>query len=643
MTELETVQAELAQAKAQLWQRERLLENTEQGIWYLDTAALTVFVNPAMCRLLSREQVEVMGHSVFDFFSGPDLVILKDQLERRKQGHKTGYEIGLVRPDGTRLECFNNATPIHDAAGTRLGSVGMWTDLTPIKRAQRADYEALLGSYPGLITAVDQDGRYVYVNQALADLFGLPAAEVIGQTLQELWGPERAAQLISEFPRLRAGEVISDIVDHPADGARPAVSLRVNRLAAPPSAHGQHFFAFCIDITDILRGEARSNFLARMSHEIRTPMNAIIGLTAVTLGTDLTPEQQDYLGRVHMAGQALLGLLDEVLDLSKIDAGKMQLETRPFNLKALLDSTIAALAGLVADSGLSFSLNCAPEVPLQLLGDPMRLRQVLTNLVSNACKFTESGAIVVSVALVSKPQEPLLLRFAVSDTGLGMTRAQLTGLFQSYVQADASIARQFGGTGLGLAISREVVGLMGGRIWAESKPGQGSTFSFDLPFTQVAHLDSTQTTDDRDANGLLPLADDIALVALRGARILLVEDNALCQLVAVKLLTQTGFQVEVANNGQEALALLAQRRFDCVLMDLEMPVMDGYTATAHIRANPAWAALPVLAMSASVLAEERARAERAGTNGHIAKPVVPQALFAALLLWIGRLGGGWGA
>jgi two-component system sensor histidine kinase/response regulator len=153
-------------------------------------------------------------------------------------------------------------------------------------------------------------------------------------------------------------------------------------------------------------------------------------------------------------------------------------------------------------------------------------------------------------------------------------------------------------------------------------------------------VDSTQETDDRDANGLLPLADDIALVALRGARILLVEDNALCQLVAVKLLTQTGFQVEVANNGREALALLAQRRFDCVLMDLEMPVMDGYTATAHIRANPAWAALPVLAMSASVLAEERARAERAGTNGHIAKPVVPQALFAALLLWIGRLGGG---
>jgi CheY-like chemotaxis protein len=346
-----------------------------------------------------------------------------------------------------------------------------------------------------------------------------------------------------------------------------------------------------------------------------------------------------------MAGQALLGLLDEVLDLSKIDAGKMQLETRPFNLEALLDSTIAALAGLVADSGLSFSLSCAPEVPRQLLGDPMRLRQVLTNLVSNACKFTESGAIVVSVALVSKPEEPPLLRFAVSDTGLGMTRAQLAGLFQSYVQADASIARQFGGTGLGLAISRELVGLMGGRIWAESKPGQGSTFSFELPFTQVAHLDSTQTTDDRDANGLPPMADDIALVAFRGARILLVEDNASCQLVAVKLLTQAGFQVEVAHNGQEALALLAllaRRRFDCVLMDLEMPVMDGYTATAHIRANPAWAGLPVLAMSASVLAEERARAERAGTNGHIAKPVVPQALFAALLLWIGRLGGGGG-
>ena len=634
MFELEQVQAELAQTKFQLWQCERLLESTEQGIWYLDTNKLTLFVNPAMCRLLGRERDDILGHSVLEFFSGPDLVIFNEQLERRKLGHTTGYEIGLVRPDGTRVECFNNATPIFDAAGARLGSVGLWTDLTPINQSRRDDYEALLASFPGLISVVDQDGHYVYVNQALADIFGLPAAEVIGQTLHQLRGPERAAQLISEFPRLRAGEIFSDVVEHPATDGRPAISLRVKRVAGPARGNRQHYCAFSIDVTDIHKGQGRSNFLARMSHEIRTPMNAIIGLTAVTLGTELTSEQQDYLGRVHMAGQVLLGLLDEVLDLSKIDAGKLQLESIPFNLEKLLHSTTAALTGLAADSGLSLRMTCPPEVPRQLTGDPLRLRQVLTNMISNAIKFTEKGDIAVSVALASKPQEPLLLRFAVRDTGLGMTKAQLAGLFQPYMQADASIARQFGGTGLGLSISRELVELMGGRIWAESKPGQGSTFSFELPFTPVATLNSAQAPDVSQVNGVSPSADDTALVSLRGARILLVEDNAFCQLVAVALLKQAQLDVTVAHNGQQALDRLAQGAFDCVLMDLDMPVMDGYEATAHIRANPAWAALPVLALSASVLAEDRARAARAGVNGHIAKPLLTHDLMAALLQWV---------
>jgi PAS domain S-box-containing protein len=492
----------------------------------------------------------------------------------------------------------------------------------------------LLASFPGLIAVVDQDGRYVYVNQAQADLFGLPAAEVVGRTMLEMRGPERAALLFAEYPRLRAGEVISDIVEHPARGDRPAVTVRVNRVAAPPREHGQHYYAFSIDITDILKGEARSNFLARMSHEIRTPMNAIIGLTALTLRTELTPQQQNYLGKVEMAGQTLMGLLDDVLDLSKIDSGKAQLEAIPFDLKEVLKGTEAVLAELVAQKGLNLHLSCPPEVPRYLMGDPTRLRQVLTNLISNARKFTEQGDIVVSVAMASAPQEPLVLRFTVQDTGLGMSAAQVEGLFKPYAQADASIARKFGGTGLGLAISRELVELMGGRIWAHSEPGQGSTFRFELPLTQDARVAKVQTRSDDPARRVWPVQDDSALAAIKGARILLVEDNAVNQLVAVELLKHAQVEVTVANNGQEALTLLAQGPFDCVLMDLEMPVMDGYTATAHIRANPAWAALPVLAMSASVLAEERARAAQAGMNAHIAKPVLPQALFAALLRWV---------
>jgi PAS domain S-box-containing protein len=643
MSELERVQAELDRVNAVLWQREQLLDNTEQGIWHLDNAGLTVYVNPAMCRLLGRQRHDILGQSVFSFFSGPDLEILNAQLERRKQGHKQGYEIGLLRPDGSRVECFNNATPVYDAAGIKLGSVGMWTDLTPIKQAQReldvaladstarrADYEALLASFPGIIAVMDQDARYLFVNQELADLLGRPVDQIVGRLAHDIRGHERAAQLISEFPRLRAGEVISDVTEHLSRDGQSVVSLRVHRLAGPPRADGQRFYSFGVDVSDILKGKARSNFLNRMSHEIRTPMNAIIGLTEVILGTELTLQQQDYLGKVKFAGHALMGLLDDVLDLSKIEAGKLQMESIPFNLPELLNGTAAVLSGLVEAKGLSLQLSCTPEVPHQLLGDPKRLRQVLTNLISNASKFTEKGDIVVSVSLASVPPEPLKLRFSVRDTGLGMTAAQLACLFQPFVQTDASISRKFGGTGLGLSISRELVELMGGRIWAQSEPGRGSTFSFELPFAPLAASGNTQAPPDGSVSSGQQDVEDTALVSIRGARILLVEDNAVNRLVAVALLERVGCLVDVAQHGQEALARLAQGAYHCVLMDLEMPVMDGYEATAHIRANPDWTSLPVLAMSASVMAEDRARAAQAGVNGHIAKPVLIDELFAAL-------------
>jgi len=643
MSELARIQAELDRVNAVLWQREQLLDNTEQGIWHLDNAGLTVYVNPAMCRLLGRPRHDILGRSVFDFFSGPDLEILNVQLERRKQGHKLGYEIGLLRPDGSRVECFNNATPVYDAAGVKLGSVGMWTDLTPIKQAQReldlaladstarrAEYEALLASFPGIIAVLDQDARYLFVNQELADLLGRPVHDIIGRLAHDIRGPERAAQLISEFPRLRAGEVISDVTEHLSRDGRSVVSLRVNRLAGPPRADGQRYYSFGVDVSDILKGRARSNFLNHMSHEIRTPMNAIIGLTEVTLGTELTPQQRDYLDKVKFAGQALMGLLDDVLDLSKIEAGKLQVEAIPFHLPEVLNGTVAVLTGLVEAKGLSLQLSCAPEVPQQLLGDPKRLRQVLTNLISNARKFTETGGIVVEVTRVSGPSEPLLLRFSVRDTGLGMTAAQLACLFQPFAQTDVSIARRFGGTGLGLSISRELVELLGGRIWAQSQPGQGSTFSFELPFAPLAGQGNAPAPADAQLSRGQQDVDGMARASIRGARILLVEDNAVNQLVAVALLKQGGCLVEVAQHGQEALERLAQGAFDCVLMDLELPVMDGYEATARIRANPHWAALPVLAMSASVMAEDRARARQAGVNGHIAKPILTAELFAAL-------------
>ena len=660
---LQQTLAELDRVKGLLWQRELLLENTEQGIWHLDNVGLTVYVNPAMCRLLGRERSDIMGRGVFDFFAGPDLAILKDQLEKRKLGHKRGYEIGIKRPDGSRVECFNNATPIFDAAGGKLGSVGMWTDLTPLKQArrevdaalaeslvQRAEYEALLASFPGSIGVLDQDARYVFVNKALADLVGRPVHDIIGRPAHEIVGSERAALLIAEFQRLRAGEIIVDIKEAPPSDGLPGYVLRLNRVAGPPGADGrQLFYAFGIDISDMVKGEAKGAFLTHMSHEIRTPMNAIMGLTALALRTPLTLQQQDYLDKVQLAAHSLMGLLDDVLDLSKIESGKLQIETIGFSLDEVLEGTAAVLGILVEEKGLALKVSRQPEVPDQLIGDPLRLRQVLTNLIGNARKFTDHGSITVTTALASSQADQVVLRFAVADTGMGMSAEHQARLFQPFSQADESITRRFGGTGLGLAISRQLVELMGGRIGVASEPGQGSTFSFELPF-RLAQPQDLPVRAGKTAGGGYGLAGpgSGALASIRGARILLVEDNAINQQVAVELLTQAGFHVAVAGDGLQGLARLGESEgrpdgepdgepdggFDCVLMDLQMPVMDGYAAAARIRANPAWAALPVLAMSADVMSEDRERAAHAGMNAHIAKPIQPQELFAALLKWI---------
>jgi len=647
MSELENLQAELERTRTILLEREQLLENTEQGIWHLDNTGLTVYVNTAMCRLLGRPRHDIMGRSVFAFFSGPDLSTLTEQLERRKQGSKQGYEISLLRPDGSRVDCFNNATPIYDSAGAKLGSVGMWTDLTRLKETQRelklaladsvarrTDYEALLASFPGTIAVVDQSGRYLFVNQELANLLGRPAQDILGLSLSDIVGSEQATKVISEFPRLSAGEVIVDTSEVLSGDGKTVISLRVHRIAGPHRADGHRYYSFGVDISDILKGQARSHFLNQMSHEIRTPMNAIIGLTQATLDTELTAQQRDYLGKVKFASHALMELLDDVLDLGKIEAGKFEIETIPFYLHDTLDSTTGMLAGLTQKKGLSLQWSCAPEVPRQMLGDPKRLRQVLINLLSNALKFTERGGITIKVMQRSGSTDPLWLHFAVHDTGLGMTETQLADVFKPFVQADASISRKFGGTGLGLSISRELVELMGGRIWAHSEPGEGTTFNFELPFKALTASKHGEDSVSSDVGHARTEHDSNGLASLRGARILLVEDNALNQLVAVNLLKRAGCLVEVAQQGEEALAWLARATFDCVLMDLQMPVMDGYEATARIRANPDWAVLPVLALTASVMPEDRARALQAGINSMIAKPVRATDLYAALLRYL---------
>jgi len=448
----------------------------------------------------------------------------------------------------------------------------------------------------------------------------------------------RVEQVGTALERIGAGDthtpVAADGGDEFDDILRAIDRMRQRLQAAVDTVAGQRHALEAALVEAQSATRTKSEFLANMSHEIRTPMNAILGMTDLALRTELTDQQRGYLVQARAAAEALLLVIDDILDFSRIEAGRLALESRDFSLDDVF-GRVTALVGMKArKKGLELLFETSPEVPRVLVGDPMRLLQVLVNLCSNAVKFTDKGQIVVVTARsVAGEADTVLLRFEVRDTGIGLAPAQVEALFRPFSQVDASSTRAHGGAGLGLAICRKLVALMDGEIGVDSTPGVGSAFHFTARFGLGTAVQAAPLPQAAGASDAGPRAQ--APAALRGRRVLLVEDNELNRFVATELLCDVaGMDVTLAGNGHEALAQLRESRFDLVLMDIQMPGMDGLQCARLIRGDQALARLPVIAMTAHAMAGDRDKSLAAGMNDHVNKPFEPAQLFEVMLRWL---------